>query len=68
LERELDLSWIERTVRDPQWSLPDPQRPSVERKFRAIPEFGGRVLRVACVESADEIWIVTVFFDRDARK
>ena len=68
LERELDPSWIERTVRDPEWSNPDPKRPGVERRFRAIPEFGGRVLRVACLETNDEIRIVTVFFDRDARK
>jgi Domain of unknown function (DUF4258) len=67
-ERELDPTWIERTVRDPEWSRPDPRRPGVERRFRTIPEFGGRVLRVACLETNDEIRIVTVFFDRDARK
>jgi len=67
-ERELDLDWIEKTVREPEWSRPDPRRAGVERRFRAIPEFGGRILRVACVESADEIRILTVFFDRDARK
>jgi uncharacterized protein YuzE len=26
----------------------------MDRRFRAIPEFGGRVLRVACLETADE--------------
>ncbi|MGE3871036.1 MAG: DUF4258 domain-containing protein [Pseudorhodoplanes sp.] len=66
-ERALDPGWIERTVREPEWSHPDP-RPDVERRFRAIPEFGGRVLRVACIETADEIRILTVFFDRDARR
>ena len=40
LERELDQSWIERTVREPEWRLADPRRPQVERRFRAIPEFG----------------------------
>jgi len=40
----------------------------VERRFRVIPEFGGRILRIACIETADEIRILTVFFDRDARK
>ncbi len=40
LQRELDQSWIERTVREPEWYLPDPRRPQVERRFRAIPEFG----------------------------
>ncbi|WP_184260672.1 DUF4258 domain-containing protein [Rhodopseudomonas rhenobacensis] len=67
LERTLDLDWIEKTVWEPTWSHPDPSRPGVERRFRAIPEFGGRILRVACLENADEVRILTVFFDRDAR-
>jgi hypothetical protein len=37
-------------------------------RYRAIPEHGGRVLRVACIETASDIRILTVFFDRDARK
>lgn len=67
-ERGLDHSWIERTVREPEWSHPDPRQPGAERRFRAIPEFGGRILRVACIETVDEIRILTVFFDRDARR
>jgi hypothetical protein len=67
-ERELNHNWIEKTVREPQWSFPDPRQVGVERRFRSIPEFGGRILRVACIETADEIRILTVFFDRDARK
>jgi hypothetical protein len=67
-ERKLDRNWIERTVRQPEWSHPDPGRVGVERRFRAIPEFGGRFLRVACAEGEDEIRILTVFFDRDARR
>jgi hypothetical protein len=68
LERNLDRNWVERTVWEPEWYHPDPHRPGVERRFLAIPEFGGRVLRVACLETADEIRILTVFFDRDARE
>jgi len=67
-ERELDPRWVEKTVREPEWRRPDPLRPGVERRFRAIPEFGGRILRVACFETTDEIRILTVFFDRDARR
>ncbi|MCP9627648.1 DUF4258 domain-containing protein [Rhodopseudomonas palustris] len=67
VERKLEFDWIERTVREPQWCQPDPKRPGVERRFRAIPEFGGRILRAACLENSDEIRILTVFFDRDAR-
>jgi hypothetical protein len=68
VERELERDWIERTVADPDWSVADPRNPGIERRFRAIPEFGGRILRVACLENADEIRILTAFFDRDARK
>ena len=67
-EREIDPAWIERAVRMPDWTVPDALRPGVERRFRAIPEYGNRVLRVACYETVDEIRILTVFFDRDARR
>lgn len=67
-EREIDLAWIERTVRTPDWTVPDPRRPGVELRFCAIPEYGNRVLRVACYETALEIRILTVFFDRDAKR
>jgi hypothetical protein len=67
-ERKLETDWIESTVRKPEWSHPDPYRPGVERRFRAIPEFGGRIMRIACIETTAEIRILTVFFDRDARR
>ena len=67
-ERKIDPAWIERTVGTPDWAIPDPRRPGVERRFCAIPEYGNRVLRVACYETALEIRILTVFFDRDARQ
>jgi hypothetical protein len=67
-ERELDRGWIEQTVRSPEWSIPDPREAGVERRFRAIPSFGGRILRVACLETLAEIRILTAFFDRDAKK
>jgi len=67
-ERKLDLRWIERTVREPEWFAGDPRRPGVERRFRAVQEYGGRMLRVACYETETEIRIITVFFDRDARR
>ncbi len=66
--RKIDLVWIERAVHSPEWIVVDPRRPGVERRFRAIPEYGNRVLRAACYETEDEIRILTVFFDRDARR
>ena len=68
VERQLDRNWIERTAREPEWFHPDPRRAGVERRFRTIPEFGHRVLRVACIETEQEIRVLTVFFDRNARK
>jgi hypothetical protein len=46
----------------------DPAHPEVERRFRTVPERGGRVLRVVVVETSEEIRIVTAFLDRRARK
>jgi len=67
-ERELQFEWIARAVHDPEWTSPDPRRPDIERRYRVIPEHGGRVLRVACYETATEIRIITAFFDRDAKR
>jgi hypothetical protein len=67
LERELDMAWIDRTARHPTWSRPNP-RPGIERRFRAVPEFGGRILRAVCLETPEEIRIISVFFDRRARE
>ena len=50
-ERELQPEWIEVTARHPEWHMPDEQQPDVERRFRAIPENDGRVLRVARLEN-----------------
>jgi hypothetical protein len=48
----------------PERVLPDPNDPSVERRFRAIPESGGRVLRVAVNVTVTPPRVVSVFFDR----
>ena len=50
-ERELDVARIVRTVRDPDWVIADPERPGVERRYRAFPEQGCRVLRVAVMKN-----------------
>ena len=63
-ERELAEEWVERAA---EWEAPDPSR-GVVRRYRVIPERGGRVLRVACVETSSEIRILSGFLDRRARK
>ena len=45
-EREIPIEWVERTLEAPELTLPDPNDATVQRCFRRIPEFGGRVLRV----------------------
>ncbi|WP_083988645.1 DUF4258 domain-containing protein [Devosia geojensis] len=66
-ERDLEIEWVEATVRSPQWIEVDPNDPEVVRHFRPIPEHGGRYLRVALVETSVDFRILTVFFDRRAR-
>ena len=63
-EREIPVEWMERTLSAPELVLPDPDDATVERRFRRIPEFGGRVLRVAVNMAVEPIRIVSVFFDR----
>ncbi len=63
-EREIPVEWLERTFAMPELVLPDPDDTTVERRFLRIPEFGGRVLRVAVNTTVEPNRIVSVFFDR----
>lgn len=67
-ERGIALTWMEQTLDGPQWVEPDPADPAVQRHFRPIPEFGGRVLRVAVNTTVEPVRIVSVFFDRGRRQ
>jgi hypothetical protein len=66
-EREIRVEWLERTLFGPELVLPDPDDATVERRFRRIPEFGGRVLRVAVNKAVEPIRVVSVFFDRQMK-
>jgi len=63
-EREIQIEWMELTLASPELVLPDPMDASVERRFRRIPEFGNRVLRVAVNTTVEPNRVVSVFFDR----
>ncbi len=63
-EREIPFEWLERTLSAPELVRPDPDDATVERRFRRIPEFGGRVLRVAVNTAVEPNRVVSVFFDR----
>ncbi|TMJ54104.1 MAG: DUF4258 domain-containing protein [Alphaproteobacteria bacterium] len=67
-ERRIDPKWMEDTVLDPDWTETDPRDPAVERRFRVFPRLGGRILRVACVETNLDIRVISVMFDRNARR
>ena len=63
-EREIPLEWVERAFSQPELRQPDPDDTEVERRYRKIPEFGGRVLRVAVNIAVEPNRVVSVFFDR----
>jgi hypothetical protein len=64
----LRREWVEEAARHPAWAEPDPFDPEVERRFKPVEEFGGRVLRVAVVETPAVIRVISAFFDRGARR
>ena len=66
-ERDISVDWLERTLTAPELVLPDPDDAQVERRYRKIPEFGGRVLRVAVNTTVEPVRIVSVFFDRQMK-
>ena len=63
-ERVIAIEWMERTLFQPELVLPDAEDRAVERYFRKIPEFGGRVLRVAVNTKVEPVRIISTFFDR----
>ena len=66
-ERDIAVDWLERALTAPELVLPDPDDAEVERRYRKIPEFGGRVLRVAVNTTVEPVRIVSVFFDRQMK-
>jgi hypothetical protein len=66
-ERELPLEWLERVMNEPVLREPDPDDASLERRYRRIPEFDGRILRVVVNTTVEAIRVVSVFFDRSKR-
>ena len=64
MERAIPIEWMERTMDAPELRLPDPDDATVERRYRRIPEHGGRVLRVAVNTTVEPERVVSVFFDR----
>jgi hypothetical protein len=68
IERGIDRAWVYGTLADPEETEPDPLRENAFHAFRAIPERGGRVLRVVYTRSEDQTTVITAFFDRAKRR
>jgi hypothetical protein len=66
-ERDIAIEWLESTLEFPTLREPDTSDPTLERRYRAIPEREGRVLRVVVDANVVPLRVVSVFFDRDKR-
>jgi hypothetical protein len=66
--RSIAFAWIEEAVGSPDFVEPDPRQPGCTRSYKAIGEYGGRVLRVVHRPEGDDIVVITVHFDRGARR
>ena len=65
--RGIRVEWVEQTVTNPGLRVRDSDDPELERFFRSIPEFGGRVLRVVANTTVARWRVVSVYFDRGMR-
>ncbi len=60
--------WVMAALTTPDWTEPDPRRPDRTRSYKAIAEYGGRVLRVVHWSAGPDIVVLTAHFDRNAVK
>jgi hypothetical protein len=61
-------AWIEATIAAPDFVEVDPRHSDRTPSYKAITEQGGRVLRVVHRSEGHDIVIITVHFDRGARR
>jgi hypothetical protein len=66
-ERSIERDWVEAALAEPEWTEPD-SHPERRRAFRTVAEAGGKILRVVYTEEGGEYRVVTVFFDRNAKR
>jgi len=67
-ERRIATEWIGRALRQPLWTEPDRRDRRLRHALLPIVERGDRILRVVYDPSAKPWRVVTVFFDRQARR
>jgi hypothetical protein len=66
-ERAIPLEWVARALAEPERVERDEHDPALQHRLAAIPEHGGRVLRVICDETSSPWTIITAYFDRKLR-
>ncbi|WP_153111059.1 DUF4258 domain-containing protein [Propionivibrio limicola] len=66
-EREIDRTWVQATMDDPQLVERHENDPTLIYAYRRIPEFGNRILRVVYNQTKQPPHVVTVYFDRAAK-
>lgn len=66
-ERGIERTWVERTLRRPDSGETDSDRGTLNA-FCAIPEYGGRILRVTYINDDAGMRVITAFFDRRRRR
>ena len=66
-ERAIDRRWVAQALHQPDFVETDGVRGTINA-FRAIPEHGGRILRVTYVNDGAHLRVITAFFDRRRRR
>lgn len=66
--RGIQVAYIEAALASPERVAPDPKDPALIRSFKAIPEFGNRVLRVVYRPQGADVFVVTAHWDRGAKR
>jgi hypothetical protein len=67
--RGIRLDFIEAAIAAPDYTDRDPIDPTLTRAFKAIAEFGGRMLRVVFrTAGSGEMFVVTAHWDRGAKR
>jgi len=66
-ERQIELAWITRTLRNPTTMEADPEDPSLTHALFRIPVRNAHVPRVVDKHEVKPWRVVTVFFDRRLR-
>jgi hypothetical protein len=67
-KRRIAVDWIEAALNAPDSTAADPRHPERTRSYKAIAERSGRVLRGVHRPAGDDIVVITVHFDRGARR